>query len=206
MLSENEEKSIRMRKGAVLILGVVFFVVILVSLCVWGVLSLTKKKESQSMPLQSRSTLFVPAAMPANLFGVHLPLLSRSVSITLPGLPESVLVPGVPESVLVPGVPGSAPAPDLPGSVAAPDLSESVSEQIWEVTNVIHLGYELDGQYYDLATFTRADGKDTITAYCINPGWDVPEIGTEYWLNAEGLLVPLNESAAHPLQRFLEIR
>lgn len=197
MLSENEEKSIRMKKGAVLILGVVFIVVILVSLCVWGVLSLTQKKASQSMPLQSRSTLFVPAAMPANLFGVHLPLLSRSVSVTLPGLPESVLVPELPVS---------APAPELPVSVAAPDPSESVSEQIWEVTNIINLGYELDGQYYDLATFTRADGKDTITAYCINPGWDVPEVGTEYLLNAEGIFVPLSESAAHPLQRFLEIR
>ncbi len=197
MLSENEEKSIRMRKGAVLILGVVLIVAILGSLCIWGVLSLTQKKEAQSTPLQNRSTIFVPSAIPANLFGVHLPFLSRSVSVTLPGLPGPVIAPDLPVSV---------PAPDLPVSVAAPDLSESVSEQIWEVTNIVRLGYELDGQYYDLATFTRSDGQDTVTAYCINRGWDVPEIGTEYLFNTEGIFVPLHESDAHPLQRFLEIQ
>lgn len=168
MLSENEAQSVRMRKGAVLILGVAVIVVILVSLCVWSVSLLTQKTVSRSAPLPSEPAIFLSTAMPANLFEVHLPLLSRSVSVT------------------------------------SPDLPRSAPEQIWEVTNVTNLGYEMDGQYYDLATFTRTDGQDTVIAYCINRGWNVPEIGTEYLLNAEGIFVPLYESDVDPIQRFLE--
>ena len=81
----------------------------------------------------------------------------------------------------------------------------TVSEQIWKVTKIKSLGYELDGQHYDLATFTRIDGQDTVKAYCMNPGWDIPDIGTEYLLNSGGIFVPLYEPDAHPIQRFLKI-
>ena len=87
-------------------------------------------------------------------------------------------------------------------------LSESVSvpSQIWKVTKVIKDGYELDGQRNDLATFTHIDGQDTLQGYCINRGWDIPDIGTEYLLDAGGIFVPLYEQDAHPLQRFLTIQ
>jgi hypothetical protein len=84
--------------------------------------------------------------------------------------------------------------------------SVSVSEQIWKVTNINSLGYELDGQRYDLATFRRIDSQDTAEAYCINRGWDIPEIGAEYWLNADGVFAPLHEPNADPIQRFLKIK
>jgi hypothetical protein len=84
--------------------------------------------------------------------------------------------------------------------------SVSVSEQIWKVTNINNLGYELDGQRYDLATFQHIDSQDTAEAYCIDRGLDTPEIGTQYRLNAEGIFVPLDESNADPIQRFLKIQ
>ncbi len=84
--------------------------------------------------------------------------------------------------------------------------SDSLSEQIWKVTKIKLLGYELDGQHYDLATFTRIDGQDTVKGYCMNRGWDTPAVGTEYLLNAEGIFVPLVEPDADPLQRFLKIQ
>ena len=84
--------------------------------------------------------------------------------------------------------------------------SVSVSGQIWKVTKIKNLGYELDGQHYDLATFTRIDGQDITQGYCINRGWDVPEIGTDYLLNVEGIFVPLTQSDAHPIQQFLRIQ
>ena len=82
----------------------------------------------------------------------------------------------------------------------------SASEQTWKVTQIVNQGYELDGQRYDLAVFTRLDGLATAQGYCINPGWDIPELGTEYLLNAEGIFVPLHPSDAYPIQRFLKIR
>ncbi|RPI48599.1 MAG: hypothetical protein EHM56_13475 [Chloroflexi bacterium] len=86
-------------------------------------------------------------------------------------------------------------------------LSESVSsiEQIWKVTKIKTLGYELDGLHYDAAIFTRVDSHDTVKAYCMNRGWDTPDIGTEYLLNAGGIFVPLHEPDAHPIQRFLRV-
>jgi len=82
----------------------------------------------------------------------------------------------------------------------------SVSEQIWKVTKIKNLGYELGGQRYDLATFKRLDSQDIVKAYCMNRGWETPDIGTEYLLNAGGIFVPLQESDAHPFQRFLRIQ
>jgi hypothetical protein len=84
--------------------------------------------------------------------------------------------------------------------------STSVSEQIWIVTKIHTQGYELGGQQYDLATFTRLDGQDTVKGYCINPGWDIPDIGTEYLLTVGGTFVPLQEREAHPFQSFLKIQ
>jgi len=84
--------------------------------------------------------------------------------------------------------------------------SVTVSEPIWKVTKINNLGYELDGQHYDLATFMRVDSQDTAEAYCINRGWDIPEIGAEYLLNADGVFVPLHEPNADPIQRFLKIQ
>jgi hypothetical protein len=84
--------------------------------------------------------------------------------------------------------------------------SVSVSEQIWKVTKIKNLGYELDGQRYDLATFKRVDSQDTVKAYCMNRGWDTPDIGTEYLLTEGDIFVPLYEPDAHPFQRFLMIQ
>jgi hypothetical protein len=84
--------------------------------------------------------------------------------------------------------------------------SSPVSVQIWKVTKIHTQGYELGGQRYDLATFTRIDGQDTVKGYCINPGWDIPDIGTEYLLTAGGTFVPLQEREAHPFQSFFKIQ
>lgn len=87
-------------------------------------------------------------------------------------------------------------------------LSGSVSgtEQIWKVTNINSLGYELDGQRYDMATFTRIDGQATVQGYCINRGWNVPEKGTEYLLTSGNIFVPLYEPDTDPYQRFSMIQ
>jgi len=84
--------------------------------------------------------------------------------------------------------------------------SISVSEQIWKVTKIKSLGYQLGGQRYDLATFTRIDGQETVQGYCINRGWAIPDIGTEYLLTAGGIFVPLQEPDDHPFQRFSKIQ
>ena len=108
-------------------------------------------------------------------------------------------------TVIPTDIPTAVPVNNYP--IYLPIISSgSVSEQIWKVTNISSLGYELDGQRYDLATFRRIDSQDTAEAYCINRGWDIPEIGAEYWLNAEGIFVPLHESSADPIQRFLKIQ
>ena len=84
--------------------------------------------------------------------------------------------------------------------------SSMVNQVIWIVTKVKNLGYELNGQRYDLATFKRINSQDTAKAYCINRGWDTPDVGAEYILSAEGIFIPLSESEANPLQRFLKIK
>jgi hypothetical protein len=82
----------------------------------------------------------------------------------------------------------------------------SVDVQIWKVINIMSSGYELAGQRYDVATFMRLDSQVTAQAYCIDRGLDIPDVGTEYLLNAEGIFVPLGSPAAHPIQRFLKIQ
>lgn len=81
-----------------------------------------------------------------------------------------------------------------------------VSEPNWKVTKISYQGYELGGQRYDLAIFTRIDGQETAQGYCIDPGLDVPDMGIEYLLNAEGIFVPLVQPVDHPLQRFEKLR
>ncbi len=187
MLRKNEPKSTRVKNGLVLILGVLFIAVILIAICAWSVILLIQQMDPRPTPPQVRPVISAPTAssptaMPASHFLIHLPaILSGSGYVT------------------VSDPSGSVPVTDLSGA-------DSISEQIWEVTEINNLGYELDNQYYDLATFTRRDGQDTVTAYCINRGWDVPDIGAEYLLNEEGIFVPLHESDTHPLQRFLRIR
>jgi len=97
----------------------------------------------------------------------------------------------------------------LPMILSGPvSVSRSVpaSEQVWIVTKIKYLKYELDGQRYDLATFQRIDSLDTAEAYCIDRGLDAPEIGAEYWLNADGIFIPSNGPIARSIQRFLRIR
>ena len=166
MLVKNEPKVIRIEREPGLIPGVIFVVVLLVSICALSVMVLFElvkphPKAQQVIPVLISSAA-LPDAMQANQFSIRLPVI-------------------------------------LSGSV-------SVSGQIWKVTKIKSLGYELDGQNYDLATFTHIDGQDIAQGYCINRGWDVPDIGTEYLLNAEGIFVPLTQSDAHPIQRFLKIQ
>lgn len=78
----------------------------------------------------------------------------------------------------------------------------SASEQAWEVTNIDNLGYESDGKRRDLATFVRTGSQETAQAYCMNPGWDSPAIGTKYLLNQDGIFVPLYDTGTDSLQRF----
>jgi hypothetical protein len=82
----------------------------------------------------------------------------------------------------------------------------AVQSQIWEVIKIRSLGYELDGQRYDVAVFRRIDSQDTVKAYCIDRGRDTPDLGTEYLRNPDGIFVPLQESEAHSFQRFLIIQ
>ena len=51
-------------------------------------------------------------------------------------------------------------------------ISYTVPEQIWIVTSINNLGYELNGQRYDLATFQHIDSQETAEAYCIDRGLD----------------------------------
>jgi hypothetical protein len=167
MLGENEPKSVRIEKGSVLILSVIFVAVLLVAICALSVMVLNQLKDPRAIAQPDNTVLLIPptllpAAMPADQFSISLPVI-------------------------------------LSGSV-------SVSGQIWKVTKIKKLGYESGGQHYDLATFTRIDGQDIVQGYCINRGWDVPDIGTEYSVNAEGIFVPLYEPDAHPIQRFLMIQ
>lgn len=89
------------------------------------------------------------------------------------------------------------------GSVIA---EAAVQSQIWKVIKVRSLGYELNGERYDVAVFRRVDSQDTVKAYCIDRGWDTPDIGVEYLQNPDGIFVPLQGPDANPLQRFLIIQ
>jgi len=113
----------------------------------------------------------------------------------------------VPE-ILIPTASLPTAVPANPMSIRLPVIlsgaeAVSVFEQIWKVTKIKKLGYELDGHRFDLATFMRLDSQETVKAYCMNRGWDIPEIGTAYLLTSEGIFVPLDEPEADPLQRFL---
>jgi hypothetical protein len=161
MISENEPESARIENGSILILGVIFIAVMLMTICALSVLLLNQQKEPRLTPQPDIPVIFIPTVMPIH-FLISLP-------VTLSG-------------------------------------SVSVPEPIWKVTKINNLGYHLGGQRYDLATFTRIDGQETVQGYCINRGWDIPDIGTEYLLNAQGIFVPLYEPDTHSIQRFSKIQ
>ena len=151
-----------------------------------------------------------PGLIPAVIFVVVLLVAICALSVTV--LNELTK----PNQTVQQDIPGISPPKVLPDAIQANNFSirlpvilsgsVSISEPIWKVIQIIGLGYELDGQHYDLATFTHIDGQDMAQGYCINRGWDIPDIGTEYLLNAEGIFVPLTQSDAHPIQRFLRIQ
>jgi hypothetical protein len=169
MLSENELNSGRIENRPLLTLGVIFSLVILVTICAWSMIWFNRQKEPSPTPQQYIPVILIPTQFPATAMPAD------NFPIYLPNIPSDT------------------------GSVSG-------SEQIWKVTKIKNLGYKLGSQRYDLATFTRNDGQDTVKGYCINRGWPVPAVGTEYMLTADGTFVPLQESKAHPLQRFLLIQ
>ena len=89
------------------------------------------------------------------------------------------------------------------GSVVA---KSAVQSQIWIVIKIKSLGYELNGQRYDMAVFRRVDSQETVKAYCIDRGLDTPDLGMEYLLNTDGIFVLLREPDAHLIQRFVMIQ
>jgi hypothetical protein len=111
--------------------------------------------------------------------------------------------PAIPAVLPLTGPPANVYSTYLPLALSAP-VSEPTYN--WKVTKIDNLGYELQGQRYDLAAFTRSDGQVTLQGYCINRGWDVPPLGTEYSLNADNIFVPLQEPEGNPLQRFARIQ
>ena len=85
-------------------------------------------------------------------------------------------------------------------------VQTAVQSQIWIVIKTRSLGYELNGQRYDIAVFRRIDSQDTVKAYCIDRGLDRPDLGTEYLLNAVSVFVPLQAPDAGLIQRFVMIQ
>lgn len=84
--------------------------------------------------------------------------------------------------------------------------SVTPTEPVWKVSRVKRLGYNLNGKRYDVAIFRNVVTQDTARGYCIDQGLDVPEIGTEYLLNENGVFVPLDAPSGPPIQRFLRYR
>ena len=110
-------------------------------------------------------------------------------------------------------IPTTTPLPTKPVNQASIHLpvilsvsATAVSANIWKVTKIESLGYKSGGQRSDLATFKRIDSQDSAQGYCINQGWPTPKIGAEYSLNPQSIFVPLQESKAHPVQRFQKIQ
>jgi hypothetical protein len=161
-----------------------------------------ERDEIEKSPLFTLAFIFIVLAF-LTICTLGVKLLSR---LMVPRQTPTQVVPLAELPTVIPtDIPTVVPVNNYP--IYLPIISSgsvSVSEQIWKVTNINSLGYELDGQRYDLATFQRVDSQDTAEAYCINRGWDIPEIGAEYWLNAEGIFTPLDNS--HPIQRFLRIQ
>jgi hypothetical protein len=126
--------------------------------------------------------------------------------------PRAIAQPDNSILVIPAALPAALPPAVIPAnqfSISMPVIlsgSVSLPGEIWKVTKIKSLGYELDSQRYDLATFTRIDGQETVKGYCMNRGWDTPDIGAEYFLNGEGIFVPVIEQAVHPVQRFLRIQ
>ena len=171
MTYENEPGSARRETGPFFMLGVAFFLVILLTICC-----------ALGAALISRQRLPTPT-LAEEMPVIIAPTVAVAPAITLINLP---LIMAEPESESGTGGAGGV--------------------EIWIVTKIKELGYEMGGQRYDLATFKRIDGLATVKAYCLNPGWNIPAVGTEYVLNADGVFVPVRDPAGYPLQRFAIIQ
>ncbi len=177
MSTEDESRSSYIRSEPVFILGVIFLVFLLITMCVLGFLLVNRMRQPKpvaqlEVPIILLPTAPLPTAAPVNYFFIRLPVILTE--------------------------PRPQPAPE--------PVSVTVSEQIWKVTKIENFGYALNGQYYDLATFTRLDGLITVQGYCINPEWDVPAVGVEYSLSPDGIFIPLHDPVGDPLQRFSKIQ
>jgi len=158
----------------------------------------------ENSPVFTLAVIFIVLAL-LTICTLGVKLLSRLMG-SRPTTPQVVPLVNLPTEIPT-GSPTAMPVNNFP--IYLPVIlvgSVSASDQVWKVTNINNLGYELDGQHYDLATFQRVDSQDTAKGYCISRGWDTPAIGTEYLLNAEGIFVPLHEPSADPIQRFLKIQ
>ena len=164
MTYDDEADQAEKEYGPAFFLAVIFIVLILITICVWAVMLLSRMMGPRQTPTPELPlvvpTTNIPTAMPIKYYSIYSPII----------------------------------------------LTGSANQQTWVVIRVKNLGYEMDGQRYDLATFKRINSQDTAKAYCINRGWDVPAVGTEYMLSTEGIFIPVSESYADPLQRFLRIK
>lgn len=162
MFRENEWQYDPINHKLLRILGMAFFVTLLIAICFLSALLLNQPNEPLP-PVQQEVPAVLPlTGPPVSLHFIYLPV-ARSAPVSEPA-------------------------------------------NIWEVTKIDPLGYALQGQRYDLATFTRTEDQIMVQGYCINRGWDVPLVGTDYWLNAEDTFVPVQEPARDPFQRFLKIQ
>lgn len=171
MWSENEtRRTTRVVKDPLFLLGLVFFALVLVTICVLSFLSLRMPKNLSAAPTKGIISESVPAVLPVSSHAVRLPVV-------------------------------------LSGVVPTPGYrADSVSESIWKVVKIKKLGYEMDGRRYDVAVFKRLGSEETVKGYCINRGWDTPDVGAEYTLSTDGIFAPVSEDGANPLQRFQMIQ
>lgn len=125
---------------------------------------------------------------------------SQAPSEELPAVnvnPPAVNLPTLAPSVIIPT--------SAPTSVRLPVI-QSTSAPVWKVKKIKSLGYQLGNSRRELAIFIRSSDQVTVQGYCLNPGWDVPEIGAEYSLNDNDIFVPLHEAKPNTVQRFQRIK
>jgi hypothetical protein len=82
----------------------------------------------------------------------------------------------------------------------------AVSGDKWKVISIEENAFEREGYLYDVAVFENVENSSvTLRAQCAEPTWPAPEIGTVYFLNEAGVLIPVtdNESNDPQLQRFI---
>jgi hypothetical protein len=168
MVSGNKPEQVRSEGGPLVVLGVIFITLLLLTICALVGSLLSQWRSGRQPPAQSVPVVPIPTAAPIELFTIYLPM-----------------------------------APSGGGAVTGP---QTLPEDIWEVIEIRDLGFELNGQRYDLARFRRLGSQETVMAYCLDRGWNQPEIGARYVLGSSDIFVPLAETNGTPLQRFLMIR